>query len=97
MRIIPKYWLCRVLLRCSNKRWCADLDKTGNALTLDGATFSAQTTLNNGTNTIPFEARYYAIGTATSVLLMRMRPSGSVSITYLFAGTSLRADAHLVR
>lgn len=29
------------------------LDRTGNALTLDGATFSAQTTLNNGTNTIP--------------------------------------------
>ena len=25
------------------------LDRTGNALTLDGATFSAQTTLNNGT------------------------------------------------
>ena len=32
---------------------------------LDGATFSAQTTLNNGTNTIPFQARYYAIGEAT--------------------------------
>ncbi|MDQ9364471.1 type 1 fimbrial protein subunit FimA, partial [Escherichia coli] len=29
------------------------LDRTGNELTLDGATFSAQTTLNNGTNTIP--------------------------------------------
>ncbi|EFG6402509.1 type 1 fimbrial major subunit FimA [Escherichia coli] len=41
------------------------LDRTGNALTLDGATFSAQTTLNNGTNTIPFQARYYAIGAAT--------------------------------
>ncbi|MGQ7175247.1 type 1 fimbrial major subunit FimA [Escherichia coli] len=41
------------------------LDRTGNALTLDGATFSAQTTLNNGTNTIPFQARYYAIGEAT--------------------------------
>ncbi|HGB9776137.1 fimbrial protein, partial [Escherichia coli] len=25
----------------------------------------AQTTLNNGTNTIPFQARYYAIGEAT--------------------------------
>ncbi|WP_218658608.1 type 1 fimbrial major subunit FimA, partial [Escherichia coli] len=36
------------------------LDRTGNELTLDGATFSAQTTLNNGTNTIPFQARYYA-------------------------------------
>ena len=41
------------------------LDRTGNALTLDGATFSAQTTLNNGTNTIPFQARYYATGAAT--------------------------------
>lgn len=41
------------------------LDRTGAALALDGATFSAQTTLNNGTNTIPFQARYYAIGAAT--------------------------------
>ncbi|WP_137542200.1 fimbrial protein [Escherichia coli] len=41
------------------------LDKTGAALALDGASFSAQTTLNNGTNTIPFQARYYAIGAAT--------------------------------
>lgn len=41
------------------------LDKTGTALALGGASFSAQTTLNNGTNTIPFQARYYAIGTAT--------------------------------
>ena len=42
------------------------LDRTGNELTLDGATFSAQTTLNNGTNTIPFQARYYATGAATA-------------------------------
>ena len=41
------------------------LDKTGAALALDGASFSAQTTLNNGTNTIAFQARYYAIGAAT--------------------------------
>ena len=41
------------------------LDRTGAELTLDGATFSGQTTLNNGTNTIPFQARYYAIGEAT--------------------------------
>ena len=41
------------------------LDRTGVALALDGASFSAQTTLNNGTNTIPFQARYYAIGAAT--------------------------------
>ena len=41
------------------------LDKTGAALALDGASFSAQTTLNNGTNTIPFQARYFATGAAT--------------------------------
>ncbi|ONK51194.1 type-1 fimbrial protein subunit A [Escherichia coli] len=41
------------------------LDRTGAALTLDGATFSSETTLNNGTNTIPFQARYYATGAAT--------------------------------
>ena len=41
------------------------LDRTGTALALDGATFSAQTTLNNGTNTIPFQARYFATGAAT--------------------------------
>ncbi|EHG7528342.1 type 1 fimbrial major subunit FimA [Escherichia albertii] len=40
------------------------LDKTGAALALDGATFSTPTTLNNGTNTIPFQARYYATGVA---------------------------------
>ena len=37
----------------------------GAALTLDGATFSSETTLNNGTNTIPFQARYFATGAAT--------------------------------
>ncbi|HFD0352206.1 TPA: type 1 fimbrial major subunit FimA [Escherichia coli] len=42
------------------------LDRTGNALKLDGATFSAPITLNNGKNTIPFRARYYAIGKATT-------------------------------
>ncbi|MGC4620427.1 type 1 fimbrial major subunit FimA [Escherichia coli] len=41
------------------------LDRTGAALALDGAIFSAQTTLNNGTNTIPFQARYFATGAAT--------------------------------
>ncbi|MBE0935247.1 fimbrial protein, partial [Escherichia coli] len=41
------------------------LDRTGAVLALDGATFSEQTTLNNGTNTIPFQARYYATGVAT--------------------------------
>ena len=41
------------------------LDRTGAALALDGATFSSETTLNNGTNTIPFRARYFATGAAT--------------------------------
>lgn len=66
-------------------------DRTGNALTLDGATFSAQTTLNNGTNTIPFQARYYAIGEATP-------GAANADATFRFSinnlpgsGTSLRA------
>ncbi|SXX35906.1 type 1 fimbriae major subunit FimA [Klebsiella pneumoniae] len=33
---------------------------------LDGASFSAATTLNDGTNIIPFQARYYATGAATA-------------------------------
>ncbi|EKC6224404.1 type 1 fimbrial major subunit FimA [Escherichia coli] len=41
------------------------LDRKGVALKLDGATFSSETTLNNGTNTIPFQARYFATGVAT--------------------------------
>ncbi len=42
------------------------LDKTGNPLELDGTSFSAESTLNDGTNIIPFQARYYAIGAATA-------------------------------
>ncbi|VUS82331.1 type 1 fimbrial major subunit FimA [Klebsiella spallanzanii] len=42
------------------------LDGTGTALALDGATFSTQTTLIDGTNVIPFQARYYATGVATA-------------------------------
>ncbi|MFJ3164493.1 type 1 fimbrial major subunit FimA [Serratia sp. CY54717] len=42
------------------------LDKTGTPLALDGATFSAATTLNDGANAIPFQARYYATGAATA-------------------------------
>lgn len=42
------------------------LDNTGTPLALDGATFSAATTLNDGTNIIPFRARYYATGAATA-------------------------------
>lgn len=42
------------------------LDNTGTPLALDGATFSAATTLIDGTNIIPFQARYYATGAATA-------------------------------
>ncbi|MEH0833534.1 type 1 fimbrial major subunit FimA [Pectobacterium cacticida] len=42
------------------------LDSTGTPLALDGATFGAAATLNDGTNTIPFQARYYATGAATA-------------------------------
>ncbi|MFU0888303.1 type 1 fimbrial major subunit FimA [Kluyvera sichuanensis] len=42
------------------------LDNKGKPLALDGATFSSATTLNDGTNVIPFQARYYATGVATA-------------------------------
>jgi major type 1 subunit fimbrin (pilin) len=42
------------------------LDRTGTPLALDGAAFGAKTTLNDGTNVIPFQARYYATGVATA-------------------------------
>lgn len=44
------------------------LDRTGTALTVDGATFSAATTLNDGTVVVPFQARYIATGVATAGL-----------------------------
>ncbi|WP_029685139.1 fimbrial protein [Tatumella saanichensis] len=36
------------------------LDVSGAALALDGSTFSTATTLSNGTNSLPFQARYYS-------------------------------------
>ncbi|AHG21160.1 type-1 fimbrial protein subunit A [Chania multitudinisentens RB-25] len=42
------------------------LDRTGTALTVDGATFSATSTLNDGTVVVPFQARYIATGVATA-------------------------------
>lgn len=44
------------------------LDRTGVALPLDGGTFSATTTLADGTNVVPFQARYIATGVATAGL-----------------------------
>lgn len=41
------------------------LDSTGTPLALDGNTFSAPATLIDGTNTLPFQARYYATAAAT--------------------------------
>ncbi|EMS0115098.1 type 1 fimbrial major subunit FimA [Escherichia coli] len=38
------------------------LDRTGEALILDGTTFSAKTDLIDGTNILPFQARYIALG-----------------------------------
>lgn len=38
------------------------LDRTGEILILDGATFSAKTDLIDGTNILPFQARYIALG-----------------------------------
>lgn len=42
------------------------LDSTGAALNLDGASFSVPKTLIEGTNILPFQARYYATGTSTA-------------------------------
>lgn len=55
---ILMYWLCRVQLRVAQQTLVRDPRTEGAALALDGATFSSETTLNNGTNTIPFQARY---------------------------------------
>lgn len=41
------------------------LDASGSILNLDGASFSTAVTLSNGTNAIPFQARYIATGAAT--------------------------------
>lgn len=40
------------------------LDRTGQVLALDGATFSAKTDLIDGTNILPFQTRYVATGVA---------------------------------
>ncbi|WP_029988566.1 MULTISPECIES: fimbrial protein, partial [unclassified Serratia (in: enterobacteria)] len=40
------------------------LDRAGTALAVDGATFSAATTLSDGTVVVPFQARYIATGAA---------------------------------
>lgn len=41
------------------------LDKAGKALAFDGASFSTAQTLIDGTNILPFQARYVATGVAT--------------------------------
>ncbi|HGM7842841.1 TPA: type 1 fimbrial major subunit FimA [Serratia marcescens] len=41
------------------------LDSKGKALTFDGSDYSAAITLSDGTNTLPFQARYIATGAAT--------------------------------
>ncbi|MFG1174660.1 type 1 fimbrial major subunit FimA [Erwiniaceae bacterium CAU 1747] len=41
------------------------LDRTGSPVTLDGTSYSAVTTLNDGPTVVPFQAQYYAIGKAT--------------------------------
>ncbi len=71
------------------------LDRTGNELTLDGATFSAQTTLNNGTNTIPFRRVIMQSARQPRVLLMRMRPSRfSINNLPRFRDVITGRDAH---
>lgn len=41
------------------------LDSKSIPLTLDGSGFGSAITLHNGTNTLPFQARYYALGETT--------------------------------
>ncbi|MBK5408851.1 type 1 fimbrial major subunit FimA [Pseudomonas sp. TH34] len=42
------------------------LDSAGKPMTFDGATFGKQLALSDGTNTLPFQARYIATGPATA-------------------------------
>lgn len=42
------------------------LDNAGTALTFDGAGWSKSVTLSDGSNTLPFQARYIATGVATA-------------------------------
>ncbi|MBP6123886.1 MULTISPECIES: type 1 fimbrial major subunit FimA [Providencia] len=42
------------------------LDSKSTPLGLDGATFSSAITLKDGTNILPFQARYYALGATTA-------------------------------
>ncbi len=42
------------------------LDSKSTPLGLDGATFSNAITLKDGSNTLPFQARYYALGVTTA-------------------------------
>lgn len=42
------------------------LDNTGSVLNIDGATFSSPITLIDGTNILPFQARYHSLGNATA-------------------------------
>ncbi|RQN05301.1 type 1 fimbrial major subunit FimA [Pantoea ananatis] len=42
------------------------VDAKGSVVALDGVTYSAASTLSNGTNVIPFQAYYYATGAATA-------------------------------
>ncbi|OLF52898.1 type 1 fimbrial major subunit FimA [Pseudomonas chlororaphis] len=42
------------------------LDNTGSPMTLDGSAAGAKYTLSEGTNILPFQARYFATGVATA-------------------------------
>ena len=42
------------------------LDREGQPIAFDGSTASSSTTLTDGTNTLPFQARYAAFGQATA-------------------------------
>lgn len=72
------------------------LDRTGEVLVLDGATFSAKTDLIDGTNILPFQARYIALGqsvagtaNADGSILTLINPTPYfITVTNMKAGNS---------
>lgn len=64
------------------------LDRTGEVLVLDGATFSAKTDLIDGTNILPFQARYIALGQSVAGTA-----NADATFKFLFACHSTIANA----
>ncbi len=65
------------------------LDRTGEVLILDGATFSAKTDLIDGTNILPFQARYIALGQSVAFLSISRRPIRHLQMAPVTVGNRL--------